>query len=288
MSVLLRRTTTALRDLVDRLRGETPDPLAAPPATRILNQRARTQLGLRRQPFRDNAAAQELFVDDAVEMQLNMLSEHLRSGDMLPMLKGEPGSGKTSFLIQLMARTQGDFHYFVCRAAPEIAAERVIVDMLRVLVRPVPDDPGECFRQLARRLRDMVADGSPAALVVDDAHALSDRELGYLLIAHDSLRKILRGRFRLLLATDPSIELRISALRSEQIDAGQVFAANIRPLNRPRIGPYLECRLRMAGAPGELPLDDAALDRIAATSEGLPRGVETAATAELNALFDDD
>lgn len=283
---MLARATSTLRELVARLRPAERD-AGAPPAgpTRTLSAPALRALGLQRQPFRDHAGADELFTDDAVEMNLNMLAEQVRTGDMLPLLKGEPGSGKTSLLIQYMARAQGECQFFVCRAHRSLTAERIIVDMLRVLTRPVPDEAGECFRQLARQLRGMVSEGHPATLVVDDAHLLSDRDLGHVLIAYDSLRKVLRGQFRLLLAADPSIELRLSGLHSDQLDTGQVFAANIRPLNRARLGAYLNWRLQAAGGhPRDLPLDEAMLDRIAAASEDLPRSVETAAAAELNAL----
>lgn len=248
-----------------------------------------TALGLKHQPFRDHATAAELFVDDAIEMNLNMLAEQMRSGAMLPVLKGEPGSGKTSLLIQLMARAQDECQFFVCRAEPNLSAERIITDMLRLLTRPVPNDTAECFRELARRLRTTVSDEQPAALVIDDAHVLTDRDLGNVLTAYDSLRKALHGRFRILLAADPSLELRLSQLHSEELEAGQVFAANVRPLGRARIGPYLDWRLQVAGArPNDMPFDEDLLDRIAAASEALPPSVETAATAELNARWGAD
>lgn len=282
---MLARTASTLRELLARLRpgGDTGDDARLDASgSRALDPGVLHRLGLERQPFRDNARADELFVDDAVEMQLNMLAQQLRQGDMLPILKGEHGSGKTSLLIQLMARAGDDCHFFVARGEAELTAERVIIDMLRVLVRPVPDDVRECFRELARHLRHMVGDGRPAALVVDDAHLLSDRELGYLLMAHDSLRNALGGHFRLLLAADPAIELRLPSLRSQHLDSGQVSAANVRPLGPRRIGPYLQHRLAAAGYRGPSPFDDDALERIHAAGQGLPRGIEAAAAAELN------
>lgn len=284
---MLERTTSTLRDFVDRLRpGASDGPPPADGTTRTLDPGVLTALGLKQQPFRDQATAEELFADDAIEMNLNMLTEQMRTGAMLPVLKGEPGSGKTSLLIQLMARAQDECQFFVCRAEQGLTAERIITDMLRLLTRPVPHDTAECFRELARRLRTTASDEQPAALVIDDAHVLSDRELGHVLTAYDSLRKALQGRFRLLLAADPALELRLPQLQSDQIDAGQVFAANVRPLARARIGPYLHWRLRVAGARhSDMPFDEDLLDRIAAASEALPRSIEAAATAELNARW---
>lgn len=250
------------------------------PVDRRLPHSTLSALGLHRQPFDDNAGPDELFVDDAIEMQVNMLSEHLRSGEMLPLLKGEAGSGKTSLLILLMTRSNDRFHYFVARGRENLRAEQIVIDMLRLLVRPVPDEPRECFRELARRLRRLVADDRPAVLVIDDADELADEQLNNLLAAHDSLSRALGGRFRMLLAAQPAIELRLSRLASDQLRSGRVFATDMRPLARPRIGPYLEQRLAAAGLAGNVPLDEGALDRIARHG-GLPRTVEAAAAAEL-------
>ena len=276
---------TPLRDLVRRLLpGDTEPDLEAVAARedRALDAAAIAELGLTGQPFHDHAPPDALFADDAIDMQINALAEQLRHGEMVPLLKGERGAGKTSQLIQLMGRTSDEFHYFVVRGGPGATAERTIVDMLRLLVARVPDDVGACFRELARGLRSLVADGSPAVLVVDDADAMPDRELNRLLAAHDSLDAALGGRFRILLAVQPDFELRIGELTSNHLDAGHVSGIAVRPLQRPRIGPYIEHRLRAAGLQQPLPLSDEDLDRIAEAAGGLPRHVEAAAAALLD------
>lgn len=286
--IVFETATETIRDLVSRLRGQHDhdEDSGEAPVDRLLPHSTLSTLGLHRQPFDDHAVADELFVDDAIEMQVNMLSEHLRSGEMLPLLKGEGGSGKTSLLILLMTRSNDRFHYFVARGRKELRAEQIIVDMLRLLIRPIPDEPRECFRELARRLRKLVADDRPAVLVIDDADSLADEQLNNLLAAHDSLSRALDGRFRLLLAAQPAIELRLSRLTSEQLRSGRVFATDMRPLARPRIGPYLEQRLAAAGLAGAVPLDEGALDRIARRGGGLPRSIEAAAAEELGAHDD--
>ena len=252
------------------------------PTSRELRAGTLTQLGLTEQPFHDHAAPEALFADDAIRMQIDALRGQLARGEMIPLLKGEPGSGKTSLLIQLMSGSADSHHFFIIRGQRKLTAERAVSDMLRILVRPVPDDPGECFRELARRLQGVATEDAPAVLVIDRADALPDRELNHLLAVHDSLERALHGHFRILLAADPEFELRIGNLQSRQIDAGQILAMNMRPLQRPRIGPYLEHRLRQAGLAGPLPLEEADLDRIAAEAEPLPRPVEAAAAGLLN------
>ncbi len=281
----------SFRDLIGRLLpgDDAPDLEAVADAgDRRLAGGALTGLGLSDQPFHDHAPPRDLFADAAIDMQINALAEQLRSGDMIPLLKGERGAGKTSQLIQLMGRTGDAFHYFVARGRDGTSAERTLIDMLRLLIARVPDDTGTCFRELARQLRSLVADGSPAVLVVDDADAMSDRELNRLLAAHDSLDSALGGRFRILLAVQSEFELRIDGLSSNQLDAGHVSGTAVRPLQRPRIGPYLEHRLRAAGLARAPPFDDADLDRIATAAGGLPRSVEAAAAALLNARHGED
>jgi DamX protein len=229
-------TGRSLRDLVARLlpgdEGGLDLAEAAFDGNRDLDRNALRALGLDRQPFPEQTAPGALFVDHAVEMQVNALADQLRSGEMVPLLKGEAGSGKTSLLIQLMTHYAEDYHFFVVRGESSLTAERTIVDMLRVLVRPIPEDLGECFRELARQLRTVVADGCPAVLVIDDADALDDDDLNHLLAAHDSLKTALGGRFRILLAASSRFELRVANLQSRQIDAGRIVATAGRPRQR--------------------------------------------------------
>lgn len=223
-----------------------------------------------------------MFVDDAVEMQINMLARQLQEGEMLPVLKGEAGSGKTSLLILLMSRCSDRFHFFVARGDEGLNAEQVMLDMLRLFTREVPERTQQSFRELARHLRRLVADDCPAVLVIDDADAMSDAQLNNLLAMHDSLSPALGNRFRVLLAADADFELRLAGLQSEHLRAGRVMANGIRPMARPRIAAYLEQRLRAAGHAGDLPFGDEMLDRIAARGGSLPRDIEAAAAAELN------
>ncbi|MDZ7828451.1 MAG: ATP-binding protein [Halofilum sp. (in: g-proteobacteria)] len=278
-------TAGTIRDLVARLRGGDRDARAAPPATRRLNAVVMARLDLDVQPFRDDATADAMFIDDAVEMQLNMLTQQLNDGDMLPVLKGEAGSGKTSLLILLMGRSNERFHFFVARGHEALRAEQVMTEMLRLFTREVPEQMQQAFRELARHLRRLVADDCPAVLVVDDADALSDAQLNNLLAMRDSLAPALDGRFRLLFAAESDFELRLAGLDSEQLRAGRVIATGVRPMARPRIGAYLEQRLQAAGLRGDSPFGEEMLDRIAAHGGSLPRDIEAAAAAELNAGF---
>jgi len=284
MSVL-ERGSRVLRQVLSRDGGA--DAPVSRGTSRTIGAQASWMLGLERQPFCDHASPRELFQDDAIAMQLNALAQQLAEATMLPILRGEPGSGKTSLLIQLMAQTGQDYHYFVARGEERLAAERVVVDMLRVLVRPVPARASECFRELAHRLRVLVGDGRPAVLVVDDADAIADQELERLLAVYDKLRTAVDGRFRLLLAADATIEPRLARLHSQQLDSGQVFTSNIRPLNRNRIPGYLSHRLAMAGYDGPLPLDDETLDALARDAMPLPREVERGAAEAINARWPD-
>lgn len=280
---MLDRATTALRGALTRLRGDDPSGDLLAHGRRNLTRGTLHRLGLREQPFSDQTSPQDLYTDDAIRMQINMLAQQLASGEVLPVLKGESGSGKTSVLIRLMTEHADAMHFFVARGGADLDARRVVVDMLRMLVRPVPDDPAECYRDLARRLRALVADGQPTVLVVDDADRLRDRELQNLLALHDTLRTALGGWFRTLLAGQPGVDTRLSDLDSEQLRSGQMISADIRPLTRPRVAPFLEHRLRAAGLDGSIPLDEAELDRIFAAAGGLPRDLEIAAAAALEA-----
>lgn len=283
---MLDRATNALRDAVNRLRGDDAEPadLLAGGQWR-LSLTTRRELGLFDQPFSDQTSPAKLYVDHAIRMQTNVLASQLGENEMLPVVRGEDGSGKTSLLIRLMTDHATAMHFFVARGRSGLEARQIVVDMLRMLVRPVPADPAECYRDLARRLRALVADGLPAILVIDDADALTDLELQNLLSLHDSLRNTLGGRFRLLLSGQPGLDARLTELDSEQLRAGQMITSDVRPLPRAGIAAFLEHRLRAVGLDGDVPLSDTDLERIHAASGGLPRDVEIAAASALEARF---
>lgn len=283
---MLDRATNALRDAVSRLRGDdgAPADLLAS-GERQLSLDTRRELGLFDQPFSDQTPPAKLYVDHAIRMQTNVLASQLAENEMLPVVRGESGSGKTSLLIRLMTDHAGDMHFFVARGRAGLEARQIVVDMLRMLVRPVPADPSECYRDLARRLRALVADGLPATLVIDDADCLDDQELQNLLSLHDSLRRTLNGRFRMLLGGGPGLDSRLTELDSEQLRTGQMVTSDVRPLSRPGIASFLEHRLRAVGLDRDNPLTDTDLERIHAASGGLPRDVEIAAAAALEARF---
>lgn len=283
---MLERASDTLRDALQRLRGERGEPtdLTAPRTTRLGNAALRS-LGLERQPFGDESNGDRLYIDDAIRMQLNILTQQLTAGEVLPLLKGEGGSGKTSVLIRLMLEQNANMHFFVTRGSRGLTAYRITLDILRVLVRPIPSDPQLCYLELTRQLRKLVRSGEPAVLVVDDADAMPDSELQNLLALHDSLRNYLNGAFRTLLAGEPGLEGRLAALDSRQLAGGYMIATDVRPLPRPRLGHYLDHRLQTAGYSGESPFSDSDLDRILAASGGLPGPTEIAATTLIESRY---
>ncbi|MEM7294138.1 MAG: hypothetical protein AAF420_12195, partial [Pseudomonadota bacterium] len=87
-----------------------PDSSAA-----ILNDEALRALGLAAQPFCDRPSGHEYFFDPVMQMQLNMLQHNLKFSDMIQVLKGERGSGKTALIIQMLANANDEFQIFVAR-----------------------------------------------------------------------------------------------------------------------------------------------------------------------------
>ena len=285
---MLERASNTLRAAFERVRGgpsQPPDLLAA--GRRQLSRATLMALGLQRQPFNDHTPPENLYADDAIRMQVGMLARQIADGEVLGLLQGEPGSGKTSLLIRLMSDNGDHVHFFVARGGIALTGERIVTDMLRVLVRPAPADPARAYRELVHRLRRLTTDGHPAALVVDDADRIVDAELQNLVAVNDSLRAALPAGFRLLLAGQPGLESRVADLEGDQPRAGRVVTTGVRPLRAACVGEFLEQRLRLAGLTRSLPLDDADLSAICAQAGGLPRDIEIAATALLESRYGD-
>jgi DamX protein len=214
-----------------------------------------------------------------------MLLHNLKYSDMLQILKGEKGGGKTSFIIRLLAEVKEPLEIFLVRGAKQLSADQMIKDMLGALTKEIPEDSEQRARELTRQLKKAVRRDIPAALVIDDADDLTDITLHQILEFIDESNAELDGRLHVLLAAHSNIEAKLAITASSQVRQGKVFVTRIRTYDHARTAAYLEHRLRIAGATGALPLNERQIEGICSASGGVPDRIDRAAAGLLNKTF---
>lgn len=242
-------------------------------------------LGLQYQPFSERPAGHEYYFDPVLQMQLNMLQHNLKFSDMLQVLKGDPGSGKTALVIQMLRNASDEFQIFVARGTRTLSASQVITGMVKIFQQPVPDTIDDCVDLLIKHLQIRLNNNLSSVLILENAHEIVAESLNQLLAFVDEINEPLDGELRVLLIGEPSIEETISELDSKQISEGKLFVSNMRTLDRQRTQEYIEHRLRQVGLVGDdMPLTSKQYDVIHDSTGGLPQGVDVETARVLNKI----
>jgi DamX protein len=247
-----------------------------------LSDQALQALNLHTQPFCDRPAGHEYFSDPVIQMQLNMLQHNLKFSDMLQILKGDAGCGKTALVVQMLANANDDFQIFVARGEPSLTALQVLTGMLSVFQQHIPQDTETCLEILTGHLKIRLEKNLSSVLIIEDAHEIAVESLNQVFAYTDKINETLEGELRILLVADTEIESILPELTSNQLREGRFFISNVRTLDLKRTGSYLKYRLQKAGFKGKPPFDGKQLSALFKNTDGIPQQVDAFAAGILN------
>jgi type II secretory pathway predicted ATPase ExeA len=239
--------------------------------------------GLSEDPFRNEPRLREYFDTPVCRGALARLDRALRQNKGLIVLTGGVGAGKTMILRQLLEKLEeeifdasmlvvlngaADAGWMLTRFAKQLGIEEPERDREALL--------GQVYEQLAI----VREDGRHAVLLIDDAHALSQRETlrevcGLLKLEYEE-----RRLFSLVLAGGPELDL---AIASDATLAHKVeVKVPLAPLDAEASAAYLAQRIQQAGGSPAI-VDEAAEAALHRLGDGLPGRMNTLAD---NALFE--
>ncbi|MDH3715427.1 MAG: ATP-binding protein, partial [Gammaproteobacteria bacterium] len=150
------------------------------PSGALLDPATLAGMGIQQQPF-EAVREDSLYLDESLELQVQMLRHNLRYSNMLQVLCGRPGAGKTTLTICLIRIANQELELFLVRGERGLTSSRIFADLLRALDCESTADSTMDVLNFTRELTAAGSVDTPAALVVDDAHLLERRELAQLL-----------------------------------------------------------------------------------------------------------
>lgn len=237
-------------------------------------------LELESEPFTDGPAGPAFFATPALTQRLDLLQHLIQYSDLLLVLTGPPGSGKTTVLAQVI-ETVGQ-QWSVCPITPtgKLGVRALLDKMLTGLdvpARGVVDDPPERrLGRLAAHLESLSAHGELAAIVIDDADRLEDDALE---LVTQLAKRSQHLKARILLAGPAPLAERLRSLAADAGANGTVHPVDLPALTEDQTGDYLHTRLRAAGMRGDSPFAPETIAHIRRESKGRP--------AQINALAQD-
>ncbi|MFK7852461.1 MAG: SPOR domain-containing protein [Granulosicoccus sp.] len=253
--------------------------------TGLLSEAALSVLQINLQPFvpsqDEDGASTALFSDEVTEEQLADIKQALITGDDLLLILGEDGAGKTTLLSQLGANSGLRIQCFAVKGSSRFSTMNLFAGMLEAFKRKPPETLKQILDDLIPCLQTMVSRNTLSAIVLDDAHNVSETELTQLLSAMLYVNSQDETLMRVALAAPSEFEDRIPDLLPEGADL-PYSSLTIDGLSPARASAYLGFRLAQVGFVDELPFTERDLATLVDQSAGLPAGLHGAAAEELN------
>lgn len=246
-----------------------------------LDAQALARLNLNTQPFLPPRHCEEYFVPTALGMLINGVFQQLANHDGIQVIKGESGSGKTSFCRRLLCDVPPGFSIDL-HSGNRGQTINTLLETIAGLSEPTGMGTQELAIQAANRVFRRLLDQQQPALVVDNAHLLPPKTLQTLLKFLSAVAKQNYGRLKLVLVGERRVDETLAKINPALLSPDDIFSALLRPLNRHDVEHYIRFRLERAGTTQPMPLSKKELDSIQSRCAGLPYKINRLACDALN------
>lgn len=228
--------------------------------------------GLNEKPFSITPDPRYLFMSERHGEALAHLVYGVTESGGFMQLTGEVGTGKTTLVRTLLLNRMPDNADVAVVLNPQLSAREFLVSICEELGIAVPEDRGSIkalIDALNHHLLNAHADGRRTILVVDEAQNLAPdvlEEVRLLTNLETAKQKLLQ----IVLIGQP--ELRELLARNDLRQLAQRITGryHLEPLSRDETAAYIEHRLKVAGALGEV-FDTGAKREVFRISQGVPR-----------------
>ncbi|MBE9545045.1 MAG: SPOR domain-containing protein, partial [Proteobacteria bacterium] len=207
---------------------------------------------LKRDPFAPEPDAKFYYPFESFKQRLQVLNHLVQGTDLLVLVLGESGSGKTSLLHRYLVTTDENWK-----------ADRMQTDSTSTSDKSTPVKKSGSYPVFIQQ------DAKDPIVIVDDAHKLPEKDLGFLLqeaLVPESSRKIKR----LVLFGEPGLSNYITALSESTASDTAINKITMPALNGAEVGSYLQYRSSLAGHTGESLFKPSVVKMIHKNSAGLP------------------
>jgi len=227
--------------------------------------------GLTEKPFAITPDPRYLFMSQQHSEALAHLVYGISESGGFIQLTGEVGTGKTTLVRTVLGRLPAEVDVALI-LNPQLTSLEFLFAICEELSTPPPEDKGSAkslVDTLNRHLLAAHARGRRTILLVDEAQNLSPDVLEQLRLL-TNLETAKQKLLQIILIAQP--ELRDILARDDLRQLAQRVTGryHLEPLSRQESGLYIDHRLKVAGALGEI-FDDAAKQEVFNLSGGVPR-----------------
>ena len=226
--------------------------------------------GLTLAPFSNLHDDRFLYLDAERAQRLNLLQHMTQYSNLLLIVQGEQGVGKTSLLTRFIKNAADNWHICEVTANPMMDAGQLLFQAAQGFgVQQLPQDSGELQEMLYARVATFHHNDQIPILVVDDAHELpKDALLAIFNLADAQVDDA--NLLRIILFAEPLIEKTLNARDVRPLRERVTHTMVIPPLDEDTTAEYLKHRMAVAGFNGGSPFTPKMVKRIYKASGGNP------------------
>lgn len=238
--------------------------------------------GLSAAPFSGRHEDRFVYLDAERLQRLNMLEHLTRYSELLLIISGPKGIGKTSLLQRFRLNADEDTLVSQVDANPMMDADTLLQAIATGFGLHKPnDDPVALQDTLYRHLAALHHQGKIPLLLIDDAHVLPQDGLEALFNLADAEASD-GNLLRIILFSDPQIETMLQSPAIQSLRERITHSMSIPALNEEQTVGYIRHRLQVAGLQDALPFSNKDLHKIFHNSGGIPARINECAHLILN------
>ena len=229
-----------------------------------------SKLGLHTDPFSKEIHDEFFMLDAQRSQRINMLYHLAQNSELLLVVTGESGSGKTSLLQHFIDMGDDAWRSCVVDANSMMNPEQLLIQIAEGFGLPqdsVNFDSG--IEMLKRRLLDMKRSELISILIIDDAHELPAASLT-MLMKLSELSDENEGLLRIVLFSEPQLVEILNASSLKDVRYRVTHTLEMPVLNEQETINYIQHRLIVAGLKDTTAFTKAQLKRVYRLSGGIP------------------
>ncbi len=232
-----------------------------------------SQYGLKEAPFSIQHDDNFLYLDSERRQRLETLTHLTQYSNLLLIVTGERGIGKTSLLRRFCS--QADESWYLCEvnANTMMDADSMLTDIAGGFgLNGLPNDPSSVQEIVFEHLKALQNGGLVPILLIDDAHELPKDALETLFYFAD-IEAAQGHLLRIILFCEPQIDIMLESPSIRPLRERITHTLEINPLTEDQTAEFIKHRMAVAGFEGASPFPPQVIKKIHKISRGIPSNI---------------
>lgn len=226
--------------------------------------------GLTEAPFSSQQDDRFLYLNTSLNERLELLKHYTQYGNLLLLVTGERGIGKSSLKQRFINTAQEEWQICEIQSHTMMDASLLLRQVATGFnITEPPLEPAVLFEVLSEQLEHIHQQALVPILIIDDAHELPQDALQALLFLaeHHSDQ---HATLRIILFCEPEIETMLEDPAIHSLKERVTHSMELPSLDETQTAEYLRHRLAVAGLDGTSPFTPKLVNKIFKASAGIP------------------